>query len=136
LKNLDDVTSVIKIATDVLFVKNSVSTSMGVLFGVILHGAVSILSPFFATFEAIRNSTVTVFHFLAVGIFGFNVKNYINRHKINPEIEEAIALIEKQVSEGKLTKVEAKQQYRLLITKAVENARVQSAQQNISSSQN
>lgn len=97
---------------------------------------VSVLSPFFTVFELIRSSTITVFHFLAVGIFGFNIKNYVSRHKIKPEIEHAIALIEQQVSEGKLSKVEAKQQYRLLITEAVENARLQSDQQNISSSQN
>lgn len=136
MKNLDDMTSFFKIATDILFVKNPVSTSMGVLFGVILHGLISILSPFFSIFELIRNSAVTVFHFLAIGIFGFNFKNYLNRHKIKPEIENAILLIEQQVSEGKLTKIEAKQQYRLLINKAVENARFQSDQQNISSSQN
>ncbi|GHZ70610.1 hypothetical protein VCSRO175_3425 [Vibrio cholerae] len=136
MKNLDDVTSIVKIATDILFVKNPVSTSMGVLFGIILHGVVSVLSPFFTVFELIRSSTITVFHFLAVGIFGFNIKNYVSRHKIKPEIEHAIALIEQQVSEGKLSKVEAKQQYRRLITAVVENARLQSDQQNISSPQN
>ncbi|ENP7579841.1 MULTISPECIES: hypothetical protein [Gammaproteobacteria] len=136
MKNLDDVTYFLKVATDILFVKNPISTSMGVLFGIILHGLVSVLSPFFTVFELIRNSTITVFHFLAVGIFGFNIKNYVNRHKVKPEIENAILLIEQQLSQGKLTRIEAKQQYRLLISKAVENARFQNEQQDISRSQN
>lgn len=136
MKDLDDVTSFIKMATDILFVKNPVSTSMGVLFGIILHGAVSVLAPFFTAVEMIKNSTISIFHYLAVGIFSFNIKNYFNRHKIKPEIEETMNLIEQQVLSGKLTKIEARQQYRLLIAKAVENVRVQSDQQSLPSSQN
>ncbi|HHQ4476161.1 hypothetical protein ACK34T_05985 [Aeromonas veronii] len=135
MKEFDEVTSFIKMSTDILFVKNPVSTSMGVFFGIVLHGLISLLAPFFAIFEGIRSSTLTIFHFVALGVFGFNFPNYVNRHKIKPELEEAIALIERQVSEGKLTKADAKHQYRLLISKAVEDARGSEPQQNLSRTQ-
>lgn len=136
MKNFDQSSSIIKMATDILFVKNPVSTSMGTLLGIILHGGVSVLAPFFSVFELIRGSSITVFHYVAVGIFGLNLKNYTNRHKVKPEIEETIALIEKQASEGKISKLEAKQQYRVLIAQAVEDARISRSADGVPSSQN
>lgn len=135
MKNLDAITSFIKRATDILFVKNPVSTSMGTLFGIILDGVVGVLSPFIAVFELIKSSSVTVFHYVAVGIFGFNLKGYINRHKVKPEIEEAIALIEKQLLSGRISKLEAKQQFRSLISQAVEDAKIKNSDSTVASSQ-
>jgi hypothetical protein len=110
-------------ATDILFVKNPVSTAMGILFGLLSHGLISLLSPFFPSFEVIRTSSVNLVHYLAFGVFAFNLSNFLNRHKISPEIESAFKAIDKQVSEGKLSKIEAKQSYRLLIASVIDNAK-------------
>jgi len=124
LKNFDDVTYYIKLATDILFVKNPVSTSMGTLFGVSLHGIVGVFSPFIQSFEVIKLSAFTVFHFIAIGIFGFNIPSYVNRHKVSPKIEMAMRLISEQLKEQTISKSEANRQYRELISKAVADAKV------------
>lgn len=134
MKNYDDLTSYLKIATDILFVKNPISTSMGVLFGIVVHGLLGVLSPLFQSLELVRISAISVFHFIALGILGFNVPSYINRHKISPKIESAINLIEEQLSKGNISKLEAKQQYRSLITQAVSDAKIKEEHQSATKS--
>ena len=119
----DAATGSIKIATDVLFVRNPVGTSMGTVFGVLLHGLSELFSPFLNTIGLIKISSITVFHFIALGVFGFNVKHLYNAKNVSSEIEGTIRFIEQQVKKGNLTKVDAKQKYRELVSKAVENAR-------------
>lgn len=119
----DTATGAIKIATDVLFVRNPIGTSMGTVFGVVLHGLSQLFSPFLKTIGLIKFSSITVFHFIALGVFGFNIKHLYNAKNVSPEIEGAIRFIEEQVKKGNITKVDAKQKYRELISKAVENAR-------------
>lgn len=118
----DTATSVVKIATDILFVRNPIGTSMGTVFGIVLHGLVSLFTPLLQLIEAIKISSVSVFHFIALGIFGFNIKHLKNYHKVSPEIEEAITFIEVQQRKGNITKWDARQRYRELVSQAVENA--------------
>ncbi len=120
----DKLTYFIKVATDILFVRNPVNTSMGVLFGVILHGIVSILSPTAKIVKSIKISALTIFHYIAIGVFSFNIKPFLSRHKINKSVEEAIAFIERQERERKITRLEAKQLYRKLISHVVENVQL------------
>lgn len=121
---VDAVTSSVKIATDILFVRNPVGTSMGAVFGVALHGIAGLFSPLLQTFEFIRISALSVFHYVAFGIFGFNIKRLKNYHKVSPEVEEAIRFIELQAKKGNITKLEARQKYRELIAKVVDNVRL------------
>lgn len=113
--------ALIKISTDVLFVTNPVGTSMGVVFGIVLHGVANLFSPSLQTIELIKLSALNLLHYIALGIFGFNFRHFINRHKINPKIAEAIAFIEDQVSKGNISELDAKLRYRELISKVVEN---------------
>ena len=124
MKNIDDVTYYLKLATDILFVKNPVSTSMGTLFGVVLHGIFGLFSPLIQSFDVIKLSAITVFHFIAIGIFGFNIPSYLNRHKVSPKVEAAMRLIREQLNDQTISKVEARRQYRELISKVVEDAKV------------
>ncbi|MFA6899069.1 MAG: hypothetical protein WC256_02545 [Desulfurivibrionaceae bacterium] len=122
MKNIGDIlSSSVKIATDILFVNNPVGTSMGVLFGVLLHGSSCIFSPLFETIKAINFAAINIFHYIAFGIFSFNIRNFYKKHKVAPEVIEAINFIEKQVVEGRITKTEAKLQYREIISKVVSN---------------
>ncbi len=113
-------------STDILFVKNPISTSMGTLFGIFIHGVFNFFSPLFQSYELVKVSAFNVFHFVAFGIFGFNVKNLMNRHKVSSEVELTIKFIEEQLANGHISKMEAKQQYRVLIAKAVDNVKVNS----------
>jgi hypothetical protein len=120
----DKLTYAIKIATDILFVRNPVGTSMGVLGGVIFHGVVGVLSPTIQAVDAIRVSSLNIFHYIAFGVFSFNVKGFYSRHKVSKEVEEAILFIDEQVRKGMYTKIEAKQRYRELINRVVENVQL------------
>lgn len=111
-------------ATDILFVKNPISTSMGTLFGVVLHGFFGLFSPWIQSLDFIKVSAITAFHFIAFGIFGFNIKNYLNRHKVSPKIEAAIILINDQKKKGLISDAEVRLQYRKLISKVVEDATI------------
>lgn len=121
----DTATSSLKVATDILFVRNPIGTSMGTVFGVALHGIASLFSPFLQSLEFMQISAVKIYHYVALGIFGFNYKHMMNYHKISPEIEGVIQFIESQQKKGNITKLEAKQKYRELIAKAVENAHLE-----------
>ena len=126
----DKATASIKIATDILFVKNPVGTSMGVLTGVILHGIAGLFSPFLISLKVIKLSSLTIGHYIAIGVFSFNMGNFRRRHKVNPEIEETLAFIKQMHKEGKITASQAKLGYHSLIQKVVENVQLDQATQN------
>ena len=114
----------IKIATDILFVRNPIGTSMGTVFGIVIHGVVNLFAPALQSIELIKLSALNVFHFIALGVFGFNYRHMQTYHKVKPEIEETLRFIERQLKSGSITKLEAHQFYKELIAKAVENARL------------
>ncbi|WP_148040305.1 hypothetical protein [Marichromatium sp. AB31] len=120
----DKASAIIKISTDILFVRNPVGTSMGVVFGIVLHAITSLFTPFLQSIEFIKLSALNILHYMALGVFGFNVKHFKNQHKINPEIEEAIKFIENQEAKGNISKLEAKLRYRELVSKVVENVQL------------
>jgi hypothetical protein len=97
---------------------------MGTVFGVVLHGLVNLFSPTLQLISFIKISSLSIFHYVAIGIFGFNFKHMRNHHKVKPEIEDALSFIEEQQRKGNITKKEASQSYRELITQAVENAKL------------
>jgi hypothetical protein len=104
-----------------MVLKNPLDTAMGALFGVILHGTVAVLGPFLERLINLRLSALNFLHYVAFGMFSFNIKNYINRYKVPPEIEEAFALIQKQVQLGDITVFEAKLLRKALIKKVLDN---------------
>ncbi|WP_157721398.1 hypothetical protein [Vibrio gazogenes] len=123
---MDAVTKYLKISTDILFVKNPVATSMGTLFGIITHGLFGLFSPVIQSIQSIQVISLNVFHFIALGIFGFNIKGWKNQYKVSLEIENAIAFINQQEKKGLISELEARQQYRALISQAVKNVVVKS----------
>ncbi|PTP09572.1 hypothetical protein CWN85_10075 [Vibrio splendidus] len=122
--DMDAATKYLKMSTDILFVKNPVATSMGTLFGIVVHGLFGLFLPFFQSIDFIKVASLNVFHFIALGVFGFNVKGWKNQHKVSLEIENAIAFINQQETKGLISEFEAKQQYRALISQAVKNVAV------------
>lgn len=124
-ESLDKLTYTAKLATDILLVKNAVGTSMGALVGVILDGAVSGASPFLAAASSLKQSGVSVAHWIALGIFGFNFRTWTKRDEIDPKIKEALQFIEEQVRQGRITRAQAKLRYSELVTKVVESVRLE-----------
>lgn len=124
---LDKLSFAAKLATDILFVKNPVGTSMGALFGIILDGALNLSAPFIGPIQAIKSSGIGLLHFVAIGIFGFNFKTWLKRDEVDPKIKEALDFIEDQVKQGRLSRSQAKLKYNEIITKVVENVRLDDA---------
>lgn len=124
--SLDKISYAAKLATDVLFVRNPVGTSMGVLTGVILDGVISGASQFFNLFIGIKQAGVSIIHWIAMGIFGFNIRTWMKRDEIDPKINEVFQFIEEQVRQGKLSRAQAKLRYNEIIVKVVENVRFDS----------
>lgn len=124
---LDKLSFSIKLATDILFVKNPVGTSMGVLLGIVLDGGANSAAPFFSTIQTIKSAGVGVLHYAAFGIFGFNLKTWLKRDEVDPKIKEALDFIDAQVQQGRLTRIQAKSRYNEIIAKVVENVRLDSA---------
>lgn len=122
--SIDKISYAAKLATDVLFVRNPVGTSMGALTGVILDGVISGASPFFNALGAIKKAGVSVIHLIALGIVGFNVRTWLKRDEVDPKIKEALQFVEVQVKQGRLTRAQAKLRYNEIIVKVVESVRL------------
>jgi hypothetical protein len=117
----DNLTGILRTITNVLLLKNPLDTAMGMLFGILLHGLATMLAPYIEKTVNLRISALNFLHYIAIGMFGFNIKNYINRHKTPPEIDEALALIQKQIESGEITVFEAKLLRKALIKKVLDN---------------
>jgi hypothetical protein len=112
----DDITAAIKAATDILFFRNPLGTAMGVLFGFVLHGIVIVLSPFI---EFLNNIRLNLIYYLAVGIFVFNIRYYLQqRNAIPEEVDDALSFIQRQADTGAISHYQA-QLYRQALIKQV-----------------
>lgn len=119
--SIDKISYAAKLATDVLFVRNPVGTSMGALTGVILDGAISGAAPFLNVLAVIKQAGVSVFHWIAFGIVGFNIRTWMKHEEIDPKIAKMFLFIEDQVRQGRLTRAQAKLRYNEIIIKTVES---------------
>lgn len=124
---LDRLSYTSKVATDILFVKNPVGTSMGVLTGIILDGLLSIATPFSPIATSIQQSGVKVLHFIALGIFGFNIRSFVKKDDVNLETYKLLEFIEDQARRGRISRAQAKIKYNEIIQKAVDSVRMDSA---------
>jgi hypothetical protein len=94
---------------------------MGVLFGIILQGLVTLFSPLIEATTALRISALNFLHYIAFGAFLFNTKNFLNRSKVPPEVREVLAFVDEQLEAGELNPHQAKL-YRLeIIRNVIEN---------------
>lgn len=109
----DHVTSVIKRAVDLLFVKNPKGTSMGVLFGLLAE----IILKIFGSAEFSRVSTL---YYILFGIFIFNLPSALRRHSVDPQIEAAFHSITKARRNGSISRQQEREMYLRLYEKVLE----------------
>lgn len=118
---IDEITLGFKKATDIMLVKNPEGSSMGFMVGVILHGAFELFSPTLRAVSAIKITALKWFHFVALGIFGFNIKRFLTKEKIPSDIETRLKLIQEMRDSGKITQHEANLLYHSLVKHYVES---------------
>ncbi|EGQ7873375.1 hypothetical protein H8Q54_004262 [Vibrio parahaemolyticus] len=130
--NSEEISVLIRKSINILFVSNPRGTSMGVLFGIVMDGLVSIFTPLLKTIAIINLAAIKLWHLIGFGIFAFNVRPFLNRHKIEPSIISAISYIENQKEAGNIDDWQAKQMYRNLHNKVLESVLLNKEQEELS----
>ncbi|HDZ9460342.1 TPA: hypothetical protein RU014_003419, partial [Vibrio cholerae] len=69
---------------------------------------------------------------IGLGVFLFNIRPFLNRNKVDPSIDEAISYIETQRKLGRIDEWQAKQMYRNLHNKVLENVLLNKEQEELS----
>ena len=98
---VDFLTSALNRATDTLFVLNPRGTSLGVFFGIALHGFLNLIHPALGSLRHwITAGRVTAVHFIAAGIVIFNLPHLFARRRLPDQIEDAFEMIRRIKREG------------------------------------
>ena len=97
---------------------------MGLLFGVIAHGITSLIAPLIELSWTLRLSVLKIYHFLAIGVFSFNIKSLNPKNKIPPDVEEAIQMVDKLEKQGKISMAQATLYYREITNRVIENVKL------------
>lgn len=118
------ITAFLKIATDILFVRNPVGTSMGILFGVLLQGTANVIAPIIELAWSIKLSVLRIYHYIAFGAFTFNIKQLGEKKRNIPDIEDALLLIDKLERQGKISIGQATLAYRDVVNRVIENVKL------------
>lgn len=132
--NSDQITVFVRKTLNILFVSNPRGTSLGVLFGIILDAIIGLFNPFFKTVSIINIGFVKLWHLIGFGVFLFNIVPFLKRYEVDPSINEAISYIEEQKQLGNIDKWQAKQMYRNLHNRVLENVLLNESQQKLSKS--
>lgn len=114
------VSSIASASLDLLLIKHPARTSLGVVFGLSISFLVAFFKPVFEKIEFIDATAIPIWGWMPIGILLAHLPNFLwnifNRPVVKEEIDELIHLIDK----GDFSKPERRQQYRLLINKALE----------------
>ncbi|MFM5740416.1 hypothetical protein ACET6T_17020 [Aeromonas veronii] len=128
----EQMTVLVRKAINILFVSNPRGTSLGVLSGIVIDGFISLFNPILKTIAVINISLIKLWHLIGLGVFLFNIMPFLNRHKVDPSIDEAISYIETQKQLGRIDEWQAKQMYRNLHNKVLDNVLLNKEQQELS----
>ncbi|MCD6724107.1 hypothetical protein LT012_11645 [Vibrio cholerae] len=128
----EQMTVLVRKAINILFVSNPRGTSLGVLSGIVLDGFISLFNPFLKSITVINIGLIKLWHLIGLGVFLFNIRPFINRNKVDPSIDEAISYIETQRKLGRIDEWQAKQMYRNLHNKVLENVLLNKEQEELS----
>ena len=109
---VDQATSVIKRAIDLLFVKNPKGTSMGVLFGLLTEIIIKILG-------LTGFSKIGTLYYILFGIFVFNLPSALRRHSLDPQIEAALHSITRARKSGSISRQQEREMYIRLYEKVL-----------------
>jgi hypothetical protein len=113
----DRVSAGVKRALDTLFVANPTGTSLGILIGVVLHGILQFAAPLLSAVQSFRFSAIRMWHLCAAGVVGFNLRPYLRRTKINPQIEEALSFIDSEAKRLSMPRWQRNKMYENLFAK-------------------
>ena len=106
----DKITYYISRAINTLFLYNIEGTSFGVLLGVVIMAVQDLIATYFPPFGLIKG-----YGFIAFAILLFNIKPFVKKKYIDPNIEKQLAYIRQVIKEGKFTESEERALWRKAI---------------------
>lgn len=106
----DKLTYFVSKAINTIFLYNIVGTSRGVLLGVVLASIQDLIASYFPPVGLIRG-----YGFIAFGILIFNIKPFVKKKYLDPNIEKQLAYIRQVIKEGKFTESEERALWRKVI---------------------
>lgn len=110
-----NIPTVARKAVNILFVGNPEGTSLGAVLGGLLSGIFSSFEPILKSITWFDATKLGTLHFVALGIFLFNIGKYLKRNEVPIEIFTATKFIEDSVRSKRITKQEGAIQYAQLI---------------------
>lgn len=115
----------LKKAIDTLFILSPESTSLGVLFGVIMDGIFKIFKPLLINYSGvIEVSKIGTLWFIILGIFIFNLPLLFKNPKLPKDIEIALSLINDAKRKKNLSQLQIRQMYLNLFQKVLDNSNI------------
>jgi len=119
---LNNISSYLKRKMEILFIKNPEKTSLGVLFGIILHSILEIFKTVLKGYEYVIDlSRLTMLELIIFGVFIFNISSILSKKRFPEDIEIVLSLIKDAQTKGKISKIHIKQMYINLFKKVLEN---------------
>ncbi len=97
----------LKVATDILVVKNPFGTALGTVSGVAVHGALIFASPLVPLIRLALAAGFNVIYTVCMFVALFNLRPFLRRHAIPEQIEEVLALIDREEASKRITKADA-----------------------------
>jgi hypothetical protein len=116
----DQLTALFRRSVDTLFLENPVGTSLGIFLGLVLQGAFSASAAVFGGWVARAQEVLHWWTWVAFGIFGFNLRPYLRRHKLDPALVEGLEFIKQQERDKTVPKWQIRAMYQNLFTKVLE----------------
>lgn len=118
---LNNISAFLKRSFDILFVLNPERSSLGVLFGLVLHTIMEVFRPFLITLsDTIDFSNIGEFELIIFSVFLFNCHSLIKPRKLPRDIEMALDFIKVAEEKGNLPRIHIRQMYINLFKKVIE----------------
>jgi len=126
MKRIADIlTAGITRASDILFVQNPKATSVGAFFGITLDGLLKLFRPTVGRFrDWVSLEESSVFYFIAMGIFFFNVPFLFRRRQLPNAVEDGFEILRRMKKDG-ASAVQIRMQYMALFQATLDRVKTE-----------
>lgn len=117
---MDALTGFFSRAMDILFLKNPVRTSMGILIGIVLWGFSPVFSPIVEDFTQLDFSQTSPAAWIALGVVGISLQGSPIKTKLPEDVEVLFDILDNTEKAG-LSTQETRAKYRMILEKYAVN---------------
>ena len=120
--NTDKITLGINRAMDLLFLKHPTKTSLGILLGLVVHGGISLFTPYLKQFSFISISNIRLWHVIPFGVCLIYIREIVTNLISPPAGNESVDDLLRIIRLGNFSAAEKRRKYRELSEKFMEKA--------------